>query len=482
MTFKISRKLLILMNLIGIYLSFSLPFLFKEGFFSDPALYASLSLKISQGMSPWDLNSAFYFKPFYEHPPFFFIWGAWVFKVLGVSEFTARLIGFIPGSIAVFSLLGWLCFRHQKYLTSYLALFLVLVFGHFTKYIFSPWIESALALGTVWVFIGGWELFFSRASSQSKKLRYFLILSLGAFVSVASKGIAGLGTILGLGLSIAIFQFARKSFRIKDYIRWFFVFIVGISPFFLWWFMSSHNQPESGPELYFRNQVLKSFTTNRGESQIHSASGNVFYYVGILFKNCAPWFLLSIWPLITRLWERQFFSGKTEESNSLVFFYGIFSCAFIVPFSLSTFQLPHYIHPIYLPMVAIAALVLSEFLKNRGFFKSLRNPSGFFLKTSFVLSLSFFVLLVFILNKNPKNPSRGYGFRSFARHLSQNNSKEKWMIQLDPQNKTLSQYDIDAFGSWYLRDYIWTYSPEVHFEKISHSVQIGDVEYTILSD
>jgi 4-amino-4-deoxy-L-arabinose transferase-like glycosyltransferase len=103
---------------------------------------------------------------------------------------------------------------------------------------------------------------------------------------------------------------------------------------------------------YLESQVLRSFTTNRMNPS-HADGGSLFYYLGVVIRYGWPWWWLVPLGWILALRRNTILARRSLEARALGLGL-LFFLAFVIPFSLSQFQLPHYIHPTYLALAPTA--------------------------------------------------------------------------------------------------------------------------------
>ncbi|MEO5667138.1 MAG: hypothetical protein ABIR96_03690 [Bdellovibrionota bacterium] len=325
----------------------------------DAALYAGLSQKILHTGEWWLLSaSPEKFPKFFEHPPYFFQWGAWLMSYVGVHEWSAKSMGALPSFVAVL-LVTTFCWREWGWSVAAWTVFAIATTGHFTKYASTSMMEGPLSLGVLVAAIGTYVYLYSRKNFV--QLSGVLIMGVGITLACAMKGVIGLGAWGGCMLAIVGHFFLEN----KPLRRLFFVPFLGLSLFFfaalpfLYWLWQAVKQPALFEWLhgYFVNQVFRSATTDRGED-IFKEAHNFFYYLEVIVKNLWPWWWTVPLTLFFALRGRQDFRNPALLRWLLVSI-SIFS-AFIVPLSLVSYKLPHYLHPTYLVMAPLAGFLLDH--------------------------------------------------------------------------------------------------------------------------
>ncbi|MBP7843243.1 MAG: hypothetical protein KA116_00365 [Proteobacteria bacterium] len=427
----------------------------QQGLAPDAALYAGLSLKVLQNGEFWKISaSPNMFPHFFEHPPYFFQWGSQVLSVLGVSDGAARAIGGLPSLLAFIILMSWTYIRMGQTQAS-ICFLMLLSFGHYTKYAASSYLEGPLSAGVLLALISTYEWTFQK---HSLKMKRALLASacLGSALACASKGIAGLGVWGAIFLMRWIYP--KK-------LSWSFVVLCllsAISPMLVWAYKT---QPTLESDTwyfmeYLNKQVLRSFTTNRG-SLLHSESGSRWTYVGVILKYGWPWWWTvpagiyywrkngSQYPLITKNF------GPWIVLSLLCFF------SFFIPFSLSHFQLPHYLHPVYLPLAPIGAYFLAEIIPKK-YISIITHPA---LRWGLLL---IFIILNFTVIKNlSSSANRGQEFIAVANPVNSLNS----ICTLYVSEKDIDLYRMESFSSWYFKNRNWKYiTQDDHFEQLNNYI------------
>jgi 4-amino-4-deoxy-L-arabinose transferase-like glycosyltransferase len=431
-----------------------------QGLQPDAALYAGLSYKAMHAINPWALEGTRHFQNFFEHPPFFFVWGAEVLRYLGTSDGAARAIGGIFGYLS-FVLLGvWLWLRFS-WSVAVLALFFVATTGHYTKFAATAMLEAPLSFAVMLAWMATWELHWKKHSGLWRPL-WCMVLYFALFLAVASKGLAGFGAWGGLVLSLFLaFFFSERSPRriVISFFTLSIAFLFCLIPFGIWFWKTYQN---SGPDLlieYFLNQVVRSATTNRGESSIHPASGDLFYYVKVLVRYGWPWWWLFVFgwlaPVLAGIFaSRVAFFQKFREHPFCGFAYNslAFSLSFILPFSLVNFQLSHYLHPIYLLSLPLAAFVALFALKESVFLKIFEG-AGF--RWSLLI-----IAAVFLFSGKTSKTHENRG-QIFVHVASQLNSLPSECVVL-VREEEMDSYRMESYSLWYWRGRVWDFTIQAY--------------------
>jgi 4-amino-4-deoxy-L-arabinose transferase-like glycosyltransferase len=409
------------------------------GLAPDAALYAGLSYKVLESGSFWRLGaSPGLFPNFFEHPPYVFGWGALVLKVLGVSDGAARAIGGLPSLLAFLSLIFW-SLRRLGFLQAALTALMLLTFGHYTKYAMSSYLEGALSLGVLWALLGAYEYCFMEHSPRRRYAFLFLSL-LGCAIATSSKGVAG----FGVWGTLFVFRWIYPG-----KISWRFLALslfACLLPMGLWAWQSYEASEIWHFAEYWKKQVFRSFTSNRGDAT-HSEGGSRWTYVGVILKYGWPWWWTV--PVGLYWWRKKAsrFALVRENLGPWALLALINFGLFFLVFSLSRFQLPHYLHPTYLPLAPIGAYFLAELLPTTAhkYFESI--PLRWTLLSLGILAASLTAPRI------SKSPNRGQEFYAVQQEIAGIN--KNCLISVSPQE--VDPYRMESFALWYFRARPWEY-------------------------
>jgi len=434
------------------------------GLSSDAALYAGLAYKTFVSGENWLLSGTENkFSIYFEHPPFFFQWGAQVFKFFGVSEGAARAIGAIPAFVGWFFLVLWSWRRLGAGVTFIIAV-ISLIWGHYTKYAMTSMLEAPLSLGVICVALASFELHW-RKSLGRKRVFWWGIQFFGLLLATASKGVAGLGALGGLMASIclALLFSPRPPFRI---LFGFFTLpicvLVSIMPFIYW---AHHLIQEADIERfvrYFLDQVFKSASTNRGEIA-HSLNGERLYYVKIFLKEAfigTFFFLSGFSAIFLRIFKKS--SPQNADEDQFVRSWTLHSLGFLlafgIPFSMVSFQLPHYLHPVYLLLLVGGAVFWHQIFAQK--------IEAFLLRTRRIRWLALVLLTLafpFYFSGVAKGGDRGQRFIAVAPLLNPLADDCQILIKKD----VIDLYAAESFALWYFRGRTWRFVEREYTSAIS---------------
>ena len=429
-----------------------------SGLQPDAALYAGLSSKILRTREMWLLEgSENRFPIYFEHPPFFYQWGSVVLKFFGESDGAARAMGGIPGCIAFLSMLIWTWAR-LGWLTAAMTALMLATFGHYTKFAATAMMEGPLSLGVCWTAIAAFELHW-REKAGLKRPFFWAVLFVGLAIAGASKGIVGLGAwgALGLSLIFALLFSEREPVKVLFSILFMSVALLAVLAPLAYWGREMWNLGAGGFEYivgYFQSQVFRSMTTNRGES-FHSEAGDKLYYLKVLMKDGWPWWwtfvggwiALILSPILRFRFLNLFYAldstYKAWALNSLAFF-----VSFIVPFSLVKYQLPHYLHPVYLVAMPVGAGFLVRILPRLRFFSSLWNA-----RVRWALLLVAGVAMFCTQRGLSTTQNRGQEFISAQEKLSKLDPDCEVVVPRDE----IDVYKMECYALWYWKGRSWSF-------------------------
>jgi 4-amino-4-deoxy-L-arabinose transferase-like glycosyltransferase len=338
-----------------------------RGLQPDAALYAGLARKVLETGESWLLaGTEGKFPKFFEHPPYFFQWGAWIFSKFGMSDATARLMGAGPAFLGMVSLLVWCWVRLGWGVAAWCAVALA-TYGHFTKYAATAMLEGPLALGLAWTGIAAFELLWMPGRFL-KRIAFVLLLFAGLMISTAIKGVVGLGAWGGLLLSLGTSVVVRRKPAWKLYLSFFplgFCLLVTAAPLLLWAFRLFQRDGLLWIQGYIFEQVFRSATTDRGEAFFQEATNRLYYLQGFV-RNGWPWWwsVPAAWICHAASYGRHASHFLQPFRRPIARYVAINGCcfllAFLVPLSFVSYKLPHYMHPTYLLLAPAGAIFLAH--------------------------------------------------------------------------------------------------------------------------
>ncbi len=434
-----------------------------RGLQPDAALYAGLARKVFETGEGWLLaGTEGKFPKFFEHPPYFFQWGAWIFSKLGMNDATARLMGAGPAFLAMVSVLVWSWARLGWATAAWCALALA-SYGHFTKYAATSMLEGPLCLGVAWTGIAAFELLWMPGRSW-RSAPFVLMLFAGLMISTAVKGIVGLGAWGGLFLTYGLSVLVRRKPAWKLYLSFFplgFCLQVAIFPLLVWAYRLFERDGLVWIQGYFFEQVLRSATTNRGEAFFHEANNRLYFLQGFV-RNGWPW-----WWTLPAAWCAHLLSYARRNSTFLQPFHkpivryaalnGLcFLLSFLVPLSFVTYKLPHYMHPTYLLLAPSGAFFLAQgsawlWAKARSRWKLLDAGETLLPALRWLLLVP---ALAWVFMRAPEvssTPNRGQEFIRIA-HLIKALDKDCELLVPEP---LMDAYRMEAFTLWYFGQRNW---------------------------
>lgn len=409
-----------------------------QGLSSDAAMYAGLSRSILENGHPWDPRALEMFPVFFEHPPYFFQWGAFVLNLFGTSDGAARAIGAMPGALSVLFLILWLWRRHSWDL-AFWATILLLSLGHFTKYAATVMLEAPLSLGAVLFCVGTFEYFFRLKKFQS----WLWLAALGAMIATASKGVVGF--LFCAGLTPFVCFFSPKDFDHKKRVMMWFVVcgVFAALPLVLWsWMTWGNSEFSDAPSLlhrYLSEQVFRSYSTDRGRPELYSESWAWWTYPYVIIKYGSPWW----WTFpLGAFWLYKISDYKESFLRLWAKLAVTFSLIVIAAFSTSHVRLPHYIHPIYIVLAPVGAFVLMNAFNRYGVKFAPKTGARLRWAMAWVLLLGMF----FGFRGVTSTANRGQEFIKLSAQLE--NTKKECVVWIPDVEAEL--YRLESYFLWYL--------------------------------
>ena len=411
----------------------------------DAALYAGLSRQVLSTDELWQLRGTSGFFPiFFEHPPYFFQWGALVLKFLGESDGAARAIGGIPGFLGFLITVIWAGKKWGAGIGLWTA-FLLASFGHYTKFASTVMLEAPLSLGTICAAIGAFEFI------STRRKRYTALWCAGLALTSASKGVVGFGAWGGIVLFLWVSQLPtlRK-------ILWTIVSGAAVKmPLLFWTALMFDRGAFEWVVGYWMQQVGISFTTNRGDTS-HAANGDKLFFFKTIVRDGWPWWW-TVPATGMALWKKRI---QNPELSRWVTLATLMTIAFVLPFSLAQFQLGHYLHPIYLLWAPVGAAFMHTFV-SPWLTKHIPSKGGLRLRWS-----SLVVVCVFMMSRSglSRTHNRGQVFVQVWPILT---SLPRSCLVLVPES-SMDPYRMEANALWYWKGQAWA--------------RISDADWTALQE
>lgn len=267
-------------------------------------------------------------EPYLNKPPLIHNLMALVYSVLGVSEFSSRIVG---ASLSAFAVPLLYCIGRELFLPRYYALFSALVY--LTTFPVVRHGRLAMLDGAVMCFgmLMMWCLLKSR-----RDLRWALGAGIGFGLICLSKGWM-MGLLLG---AIAFLFVAWDTPRLVSSIYLWFGVLVGSMPVIMWqtsqWLHYGKN---------FVNTAILDQSLDRIYIPVEGHAGPPWYYLLELLKYPHPWLFLSLFGFGLAWQHRNWSWGK------LIL---IWVMTYLIVVSAMMTKLPWYIMPIY-PAIALGA-------------------------------------------------------------------------------------------------------------------------------
>ncbi|MGC9197830.1 MAG: ArnT family glycosyltransferase [Acidobacteriaceae bacterium] len=303
----------------------------------DEGIYAEVSREMLQtGWLVPHWNSFVWI----DKPPLTYWITALFFKLLGVSEFTARL-GSALSAIAIVTLLHAWLMRTRDTVTAWLSTVILLSTFGFLHVARVGETDTLLSFGCLLALIGLSNLLGHASSSRGWSLYW-----IGFAVALMSKSAAS-GTLFFTLLALLLLEPTlrlrlRTHFRF-DFLPGFFLFLALTLP---WHLFMLHRFGR-----VFVMQYLGLHVLGRVAYPFDGHLTHWWYYFRVLLFSAPPWVLLYPFALYTAL-------RKPSLRPMRVF--AVFALVQIFVFSCVQTRLPHYVAPAYAPLSALVAIWLAD--------------------------------------------------------------------------------------------------------------------------
>jgi 4-amino-4-deoxy-L-arabinose transferase-like glycosyltransferase len=289
---------------------------------------------------------------YFEKPPLQYWATAISFKLLGESEFSARLYTALCGlaCVLLMAYVGWKVFDAETGLLAALVLLSAPYFAGMTEVI-------TLDMGlTFWLTLALASFMLAQVSSPDTSPRKWLWLAwVGMAGAVLSKGLIG---IVFPAAALFLYCLVQRDFRPLLKLEW----IIGLIIFFAictpWFVLVSLENPEF-PQFFFIHEHFERFlsTTHRREQAW-------WFFLPILFGGFLPWAVALI-PAMWWGWKQpgQLTSGAMIADSKAfrpLRFILLYSAFIFLFFSRSGSKLTAYI----LPFFPLMALLIGAYIRN----------------------------------------------------------------------------------------------------------------------
>lgn len=323
----------------------------------DGAVYAEISREMAKNGNYLEL----YLKgnDWLDKPHFQFWMTAFSFKILGVNSFSYKLPAVLFMLLgAYYTYLFGAKFYSKKH--GYLAALLLMTAQHILTSNSDVRAEPYLTGLTIFA------LYYLSVYLKEKKFIHLIIGSLGLACLLMTKG---LFTIIPVASGIGLALIYEKKWN--EIIHWQWLMVVGLCLFFITptlygYYIQFDSHPEkllfgqqniSGIKFFLWDSQWGRFT-NTGPIK---GSGDPTFFLHTMLWAYLPWAFIAYFALFIK--SRNLF--RRENSDESYTFFG-FVFLFII-FSLSSFQLPHYLNALFPFLSIITANALLTFAKNRKF-------------------------------------------------------------------------------------------------------------------
>jgi 4-amino-4-deoxy-L-arabinose transferase-like glycosyltransferase len=298
-------------------------------------------------------------EPRFAKPIFIYWLMSGTYRLLGVSEFSAR----VPSAVCMAALI----LLQYWFLTSTRGAFIGLVGGLMLLLNIEmvaigrmALTDSVLILFTTASLFGFWR----GLHGEGKQRNAFWIFYVGMAVGMLTKGPVGvvvplLGSIPYLIVTHRWKQFWRNGFPILGLL----VFALIACPWYgamLWIHGSSYITS------------AKTDTVGRFFNMIGRHGGTIFFYLPVLFFGFFPWSgflpaaLTGVWKELRQTWRLPTAHDRKSGPQELELFAALWLIGVFVFFSLSATRLPHYIGPLFPAAAILAASYWNRCVKEPG--------------------------------------------------------------------------------------------------------------------
>jgi 4-amino-4-deoxy-L-arabinose transferase-like glycosyltransferase len=279
---------------------------------------------------------------YFEKPPMQYWASAIAFKVLGESEFSARLYTALCGlgCILLMAYVGWCLYDAETGLIAALVLLAAPYFAAMNEIVT---LDTGL---TFWMTLAMSGFLLSQAAQDETARKRWLWLAWAATGgAVLSKGLIGL---VFPAAAVFLYGVVTKNPRMWLRMEWLIGGVIFLAVTAPWFVLVSRANPEF-LHFFFIHEHFERFL-----SEGHRRTEAWWFFFPILFVGFLPW-MVALIPAIQRGWR------ETPLANgfrplAFILLYAAFILAF---FSKSSSKLPAYI----LPFFPVLALVLARYIQ-----------------------------------------------------------------------------------------------------------------------
>lgn len=308
-----------------------------------------------------------------DKPVVFFALVAASFRVLGTTEFAARL----PSALAGLSVVLLVAFLSRRLFDPMTSLRAGLVFAtaplslglaRFVIFDMTLTLLVTIALVSFW--------FYESGGFVSRRLAVLMFGAMG--LATITKG--PVGFLLPL-LTVLAFQAARGRFGELKRVHWGLGVVAFLAAALPWFLAVSVRNPAFPAYALWDESLLRFATRSARRSQ------SVFYYLPVYLAGFFPW---SLFLLFAGLARARRWRELREESNKPVLFLVVWAVVVFVFFTISRSKVPGYFLPALIPLSILTALAWREV----GPEPALRRPG--WLAAGFAVTILFGLLLAFV--------------------------------------------------------------------------------------
>lgn len=344
--FKILLALVLLANASGLFIDILEP---------DGALYASIAKHIVT-QNDW-LNLFAYGGDWLDKPHLPFWLSAISFKVFGINAFVYKLPSFLCFLVGVYYTYQF----SKKAFTKELAQIATIVYTTSLHVVLSNFDVRAEGYLTAFVIAAMYHFYLAH---QQKWLKHIVLAAFFTALAMMTKGIF---VLIIIGCGFVVYWIISKQWKQFVQLKWY-LFLLLSFIFILPELYALYQQFDLHPEKIVFGKInvsgLKFFFWDSQFGRFFNTGpikgdGDIFFFVHTTLWAFLPW---SVYLFIQAFKKMKSYS-KPQNSSSII----IYSAAIIsfILFSISQFQLPHYIVVIFPLLAIIVAQYLMQINTNK---------------------------------------------------------------------------------------------------------------------
>ncbi len=355
----------------------------------DATVYADIAMEMAKNNNYHEINLKG--QDWLDKPHFQFWITSLSYKFFGINNFGYKFPAILFSLIAIYyTFLFGRRFYSMRH--GFIAAIILMTAEHFILSNNDVRAEPFLAMLSIF------SIYYFANFLDNKKLIYLIIGSFGLAGLLMTKGMF---TILPVASGIGLSLLYEKKW--KEILHWQWIILISltlffISPTLIAYYMQFDMHPEK--EIFGQTGVsgIKFFLWDSQWGRFMNTGpikgeGDTFFFIHTMLWSFAPWALLAFSGIFVKIKDLIYARSKTEK-------YTIFGFLFtFIIFSLSSFQLPHYLNQLFPFMAIICSDVLLTNIKKYRFLR-IHYYLQFFTIT--LLLLLIFLLQIFFFDDLPK--------------------------------------------------------------------------------